>query len=66
MLKIDWTVTIPFISIPFEHKIRENGEIPPLLNLNTKSVGIVGLITTLFSVVSPLFSKPHPEFNYRK
>ncbi|XP_016906762.1 uncharacterized protein LOC107994392 [Apis cerana] len=64
-LSIDWTVTIPFISIPFEHKIRENDEIPPLLNVNAKSVGIVGLITTLFSVVSPLFSKPHPEFNYR-
>ncbi|CAK9813358.1 hypothetical protein ANTQUA_LOCUS7595 [Anthophora quadrimaculata] len=64
-LRIDWSVTIPFISIPFNHKIGEHGEVSPLLNVNTKALGIVGLITTLFTVVSPLFSKQHRQFNYR-
>ncbi|OAD56838.1 hypothetical protein WN48_02363 [Eufriesea mexicana] len=64
-LDIDWSVTIPFISIPLEHKIGENGEVSPWLNVNTKALGVVGLITTLFSVVTPLFSKTHPQYNYR-
>ncbi|KOC61962.1 hypothetical protein WH47_05851 [Habropoda laboriosa] len=64
-LRIDWAVTIPFISIPFDHKIGEHGEVSPLLNVNTKALGIVGLMTTLFTVVSPLFSKKHHQFNYR-
>ncbi|XP_012243829.1 uncharacterized protein LOC105681070 [Bombus impatiens] len=63
--RIDWAVTIPFLSIPFEHKIGENGEFPSLFNVNTKSLGIVGLMATLFRVVSPLFSKAHPQYNYR-
>ncbi|XP_076235261.1 uncharacterized protein LOC143179785 [Calliopsis andreniformis] len=65
-LRIDWAVTIPFISIPIHHKIGENGEPEPLLNVNTKALGIVGILTTLFSVIKPLFSKPHhPHLNYR-
>ncbi|CAL7951077.1 unnamed protein product [Xylocopa violacea] len=64
-LSIDWAITIPFISIPLEHKIEENGALPSLFNVNVKSLGIVGLITALFSVISPLFSRKHSHYNYR-
>ncbi|XP_012145100.1 uncharacterized protein LOC105663017 [Megachile rotundata] len=63
-LHIDWSVTIPFISIPLQHR-SEHGEIPSLLNVNTKPLGIVGLITALLSVITPLFSKTHPQHHYR-
>ncbi|KAK9299723.1 hypothetical protein QLX08_007350 [Tetragonisca angustula] len=67
LLRIDWDVSIPFISIPLEYKVGENGEVPALFNINTKSLGIVGLIVSLLGVVSPLFSKTtmHPQYNYR-
>ncbi|XP_076751985.1 uncharacterized protein LOC143424059 [Xylocopa sonorina] len=64
-LSIDWAITIPFVSIPLEHKIEENGALPSLLNVNVKSLGIVGLIAALFTVIPPLFSKTHSHFNYR-
>nr|XP_034176801.1 uncharacterized protein LOC117602651 isoform X2 [Osmia lignaria] len=62
-LRIDWAVTIPFISIPLDHKTGEHGEIPSLLNVNTKPLGLVGLMTTLLTVITPLFSKTHPQHN---
>ncbi|KOX71053.1 hypothetical protein WN51_03594 [Melipona quadrifasciata] len=65
LLRIDWDVSIPFVSIPLEYKIGENGEVPALFNVNTKSLGIVGLIVSLLGVVSPLFSKTHQQYNYR-
>ena len=65
-LRIDWAVTIPFISIPVNNKYGEHGEAAPLLNVNTKAIGIIGLLTTLFTVIKPLLSKPqHPHLNYR-
>ncbi|KZC06226.1 PREDICTED: uncharacterized protein LOC107194936 [Dufourea novaeangliae] len=64
-LRLDWAVTIPFISIPIDYKIGEHGEVPPLLDVNTKTLGIVGVLTTLASVFPPLFSKSHHHMNYR-
>ncbi|XP_053984166.1 uncharacterized protein LOC128879232 [Hylaeus volcanicus] len=65
-LRIDWAVTIPFISIPLNHRIGDHGEVLPLLDVNTKALGFVGLLTTIFSIAVPLFSKNHhPQLNYR-
>ncbi|XP_026668308.1 uncharacterized protein LOC108623673, partial [Ceratina calcarata] len=63
---IDFTVTIPFITLPLERRIGENGEsVSPLLNINSKGLGIVGLLTTLLGITSPLLSKTHHHYNYR-
>ncbi|XP_017877836.1 uncharacterized protein LOC108623672, partial [Ceratina calcarata] len=64
--QIDFTVTIPFITLPLERRIGENGEsVSPLLNINSKGLGIVGLLTTLLGITSPLLSKTHHHYNYR-
>ncbi|XP_076637897.1 uncharacterized protein LOC143350023 [Colletes latitarsis] len=66
-LSIDWAVTIPFVSIPLHHRNGEHGQASPLVHVNTKTVGLVGLLTGLLSVVTPLFSKTHSsqQLNYR-
>ncbi|XP_043255096.1 uncharacterized protein LOC122398896 [Colletes gigas] len=65
-LSIDWAVTIPFVSIPLHHRNEEHGQVSPLVHVNTKTLGLVGLLTGLLSLVTPLFSKTHSsQLNYR-
>ncbi|XP_031831283.1 uncharacterized protein LOC116426453 [Nomia melanderi] len=64
-IHLDWSVNIPFISIPLDQKIGDHSHVPSLLNVNTKALGMVGLLTTLLSVVPSLFTKTKPHTNYR-
>ncbi|XP_076656795.1 uncharacterized protein LOC143361343 [Halictus rubicundus] len=64
-IRLDWSLDIPFVSIPIDQKIGEHGHVPSLLNVNTKGIGIIGVLTTLLTVVPPLFSKERPHTNYR-
>lgn len=65
-IDIEWGVTIPFISVPLNYKLGENGETQPLLNINPKALGIAGLMTTILTLIVPIFSKPEPGINYHR
>ncbi|XP_078035988.1 uncharacterized protein LOC144469492 [Augochlora pura] len=64
-IRLDFSFNIPFVTVPIEQKIGEHGQIPSLLNVNTKGLGIVGILTTLLSVVPVLLSKERPHTSYR-
>ncbi|KAK2583652.1 hypothetical protein KPH14_009587 [Odynerus spinipes] len=57
-IDISFDLSIPFITIPWQQKIGENGRLPSLLNVNTKGLTIAGLVTGISALVVPFFSKP--------
>ncbi|XP_033323844.1 uncharacterized protein LOC117219070 [Megalopta genalis] len=64
-IRMDVSLNIPFITVPIEQKVGEHGQIPSLLNVNTKGLGIIGVVTALLSVVPVLLSKERPHTSYR-
>ncbi|KAG7200196.1 hypothetical protein KM043_000628 [Ampulex compressa] len=64
-VEINWDVSIPFISIPLKQEIEEGGKVSPLLNVNTKALGVAGLVVAILAFIVPLFSKTPPESYYR-
>lgn len=46
--------------------VNENGELLPLLNINTKGLSISALFVAIITLVVPLFSVPGPRTSYRK
>ncbi|KYM96511.1 PREDICTED: uncharacterized protein LOC108779368 [Cyphomyrmex costatus] len=63
-VEITWDVSVPFFTIPMNH-ISENGEVLPLLNVNTKGLSIAGVLTAILTLAVPLLSKPGSEMQYR-
>ncbi|XP_039314297.1 uncharacterized protein LOC105204177 [Solenopsis invicta] len=64
-VEINWDVSVPFFTIPLNH-IGENGEVLPLLNVNTRGLSIAGVLTAILTLAVPLLSKPSgPGMNYR-
>ena len=45
--------------------VSENGEVLPLLNVNTKGLSIAGMLTAILTLAVPLLSKPGPGMQYR-
>ncbi|XP_020277928.1 uncharacterized protein LOC109851847 [Pseudomyrmex gracilis] len=63
-IEINWDVSVPFFTIPLNH-IGENGEVFPLLNVNTRGLSVAGLLTGILTLAVPLLSKPGPGMHYR-
>jgi len=55
---------VPFFTIPVNH-VSEDGEVLPLLNVNTKGLSIAGVVTAILTLAVPLLSKPGPGMQYR-
>jgi hypothetical protein len=43
----------------------ENGEVSPLLTVNTKGLSVAGILTAILTLAVPLLSKPGPGMHYR-
>ncbi|XP_012522575.1 uncharacterized protein LOC105828658 [Monomorium pharaonis] len=63
-VEVNWEVSVPFFTIPLNH-VRENGEVLPLLNVNTKGLSVAGVLTAILTLAVPLLSKPAPGMQYR-
>ncbi|XP_032688191.1 uncharacterized protein LOC116852198 [Odontomachus brunneus] len=63
-IDISWDVSVPFFKIPL-NRIKENGEVLPLINVNTRGLSIAGMLTIIFTLAVPLLSKPAQGMHYR-
>ncbi|EZA52400.1 hypothetical protein DMN91_012012 [Ooceraea biroi] len=63
-IDISWDVSVPFFSIPLKH-VGENGEVSPLLTVNTRGLSVAGVLTAILTLAVPLLSKPEPGMHYR-
>ncbi|XP_066597018.1 uncharacterized protein [Prorops nasuta] len=65
-IEINWDVSVPFITIPISHSEHSSGGVPPLFKINTKALGVAGLVTTVAALTAPLFAnslEPHYRSN---
>ncbi|KAH0949464.1 hypothetical protein HN011_002250 [Eciton burchellii] len=63
-IDISWDVSVPFFTIPL-NRMSENGEVSPLLTVNTKGLSVAGILTAILTLAVPLLSKPGPGMHYR-
>ncbi|XP_012226370.1 uncharacterized protein [Linepithema humile] len=65
VIEVNWDFSVPFFTLPLNH-IGENGEVLPLVTVNTKGLSVAGVLTALVTLAVPLLSKSKPSsMNYR-
>ncbi|XP_015113149.1 uncharacterized protein LOC107038515 [Diachasma alloeum] len=64
-IDVDLDLSIPFISIPLGDKDEKDGP-RPLVNINTKSITVAGILAAITAFVIPLLFKTpsHPQYRF--